>query len=1012
MLYERSREPELSPELFREPTSDYRGAPFWAWNCRLDPETIDRQVEMLRRMGFGGYHVHVRTGLDTPYLSSEYMAMVRRALEDGKKEKMLTWLYDEDRWPSGAAGGIVTKDEKYRARRIRFSPAALAPKEKTPLAAYRIELNADGTLKNYRRVSPGEGWDWAAFAETPPADPWFNGQAYVDTLNPAAMREFARVTHEAYKKAMGEEFGKAIPSIFTDEPQFNRKQTLGFAAEQKDLLLPWTDDFPETFRAAYGTDPLDTLPELFWELPEGKVSAARYQYHDHVTERFASAFCDTLGGWCKKNSLMLTGHMMEEPTLKSQTAMVGEAMRSYRSFGLPGIDMLCDRHEFTTAKQAQSAVHQQGAPGMLSELYGVTGWDFDFRGHKLQGDWQAALGVTARVPHLTWMSMKGEAKRDYPASIGYQSPWWDQYAMVENHFARLNTALTRGRPQVRVGVVHPVESYWLHWGPQEQTDTVRRQLEDNFTLVTETLLLGLIDFDFLCESRLPQLCRNPGAPLRVGEMAYDAIVVPACETLRSTTIAALKQFRSAGGRLIFLGECPKYADAIPSSEPKTLYDRSERVDFSRSAILSALEEFRFADVREPDGRRTEDYLYQLRRDGDALWFFLARGINPSAPDLDAAPCRKITLNGEFSPVLYDTMTGDITPLAASYENGKTVIRRTMYLHDSLLLRLTPGRAAPAEPAAASAPEAEPELFLAKVPVTLAEPNALLLDEAEYALDGGAWRPLEELLRADNVLRAELGWPRRGAAVVQPYLLPRETPEHSVRLRFVIPSEIAADGIRLALEDAETAKIVWNGAAVEPKPVGWYVDEAIRTVALPPLQKGENVLELAYPFGRRTNLEWCYLLGDFGVRVQGAEKTVCAPVRELAFGDITPQGLPFYTGNLVYHLKADFADGAVLRVPLYRAALLRAAVDGKDAGAIAFSPYRLALHPAAAGAHGLDITLYNTRQNGFGQLHHTRCALYYQGPDSWRTKGDLWSYEYEFAPSGILKSPELYPAPNV
>ena len=30
--------------------------------------------------------------------------------------------------------------------------------------------------------------------------------------------------------------------------------------------------------------------------------------------------------------------MMEEPTLQSQTAALGEAMRSYRSFHIPGID--------------------------------------------------------------------------------------------------------------------------------------------------------------------------------------------------------------------------------------------------------------------------------------------------------------------------------------------------------------------------------------------------------------------------------------------------------------------------------------------------------------------------------------------------------------------------------------------------------------------------------------------------------------------------------------------------
>lgn len=144
-------------------------------------------------------------------------------------------------------------------------------------------------------------------------------------------------------------------------------------------------------------------------------------------------------------------------------------MRAYRSFELPGIDMLCDSHEYTTAKQAQSASHQFGREGVMSELYGVTSWSFDFRRHKLQGDWQAALGITLRVPHLSWVSMKGEAKRDYPASINYQSPWCKEYKTVEDHFARVNTAMTRGKAAVRVGVIHPIESYWLHWGPESQT---------------------------------------------------------------------------------------------------------------------------------------------------------------------------------------------------------------------------------------------------------------------------------------------------------------------------------------------------------------------------------------------------------------------------------------------------------------------------------------------------------------------------------------------------------------
>ena len=91
------------------------------------------------------------------------------------------------------------------------------------------------------------------------------------------------------------------------------------------------------------------------------------------------------------------------------------------------------------------------------EECGVTGWDFDFRGHKFHADWQAALGVTLRVLHLSWVSMKGSAKRDYPASISYQSPWYTEFSYIEDHIARLNTVLTRGKPIVNIGVIHPIE---------------------------------------------------------------------------------------------------------------------------------------------------------------------------------------------------------------------------------------------------------------------------------------------------------------------------------------------------------------------------------------------------------------------------------------------------------------------------------------------------------------------------------------------------------------------------
>lgn len=107
--------------------------------------------------------------------------------------------------------------------------------------------------------------------------PWWNNYTYLDTLNPKAVERFVEVTHERYKEAVGDYFGTVIPAIFTDEPQFAHKTTLGFAGEKKEVILPYTDDIPDSYQEQYGEDFFDTLPELFWELPDGKISVARYR---------------------------------------------------------------------------------------------------------------------------------------------------------------------------------------------------------------------------------------------------------------------------------------------------------------------------------------------------------------------------------------------------------------------------------------------------------------------------------------------------------------------------------------------------------------------------------------------------------------------------------------------------------------------------------------------------------------------------------------------------------------
>jgi hypothetical protein len=1076
MLYPK-REEALRAEDFRNPPREYRAAPFWAWNNRLSADELVWQIGQLKKLGFGGFHMHVRTGLATAYLSDEYMAVVRACVDKARKEGMLAWLYDEDRWPSGAAGGLVTKEARFRSRHLLLTrhpygalaggssaggpsgegssggarPSWYAPQrsENGYLAAcFDLDLNGRGEIEGWRAVEAGGpstgGIRLYAYVESPPPSPWYNNQTYVNTLDGEAVGEFIRITYERYREDFSGEFGGLIPAIFTDEPQFSRKGTLDFAGEDRDLTLPWAEDLDETYRQAYGEGLTGHIPELIWDLPGGRVSVARYRYHDHVIERFCRAFADQCGRWCGEHGLMLTGHMMEEPTLESQTAAVGEAMRSYRGFQLPGIDMLCDRREFTTAKQAASAARQYGRPGVLSELYGVTNWDFDFRGHKLQGDWQAALGVTVRVPHLSWVSMNGEAKRDYPGSFNYQAPWFREYPYVEDHFARVALVMSRGRALARVGVLHPIESYWLHWGPRESSQGIREQMDRNFQDLCDWLLRGCIDFDYISESTLPDLCgalkpedyrgQSPDRPrFPVGETAYELILVPGMETIRGSTLDRLEAFAGAGGRIIFLGAAPRYVDARPGGRAEELARRCGHIGFERLPLLAALDTVRDLELRDGSGAETADLIYQMREEegpegGSGRWLFIARADRPENPDIPRELSLHIRIRGRWEVSLCDTLRGEIRPLEARLGED-TLLCHPLYDHDSLLLRLlplketqgaaygaaadgagagpAPGPAAggPAQGAAAGPAARRMDVFFPDpLPVKLHEPNVLLLDMAEYALDGESRRPLEEVLRLDDRLRGELGWPQRKKEVAQPWVEQDESRPHTLRLRYTFESEVPLEGAELALENAAITEIRLNGEKAGP-PEGWYVDKCIGKVKLPPLRTGVNVLELAIPYGRKTDVEAAYLLGDFGVKVRGLRSTLTAPVRSLAFGDISGQGLPFYGGNISYYLEAPSGAGEIA-VTSYRGQLLRVRDGaGKDLGPIVYSPYRL---PLGEKPGRIELIYFGNRINTFGQLHcNVRDQGFWWGPDSWRTEGPAWTYEYRFWPQGILKSPEFF-----
>ena len=357
MLYKKNSCKTLTDELFNNPTSEYRAAPFWSWNTKLDKDTITEQINHMKDMGFGGYHMHPRTGLDTEYLSDEFMEMVSHAHTAGIENDMLSWLYDEDRWSSGAAGGKVTATKEFRRKRLNMytekkwdiveKQQALKLGVPYLLGCYDVVIDKDGFLESYKKIDETEsaiGTKWYAYIENEKESTWFNGGTYPDAGNPEAIKAFIDCTYERYKEVLGDNFGKTIPSIFTDEPNLDHEKSNDIPnPEYKGRILKgWSLYFDDEYKKEYGQDIVEVLPEVIWNKKDRSDSIVKYRYFDIIAKLFSENFTKQIGDWCEQNGIALTGHLLREPKLFEQAITCGETMRSYEYMQLPGIDMLCD----------------------------------------------------------------------------------------------------------------------------------------------------------------------------------------------------------------------------------------------------------------------------------------------------------------------------------------------------------------------------------------------------------------------------------------------------------------------------------------------------------------------------------------------------------------------------------------------------------------------------------------------------------------------------------------------
>ena len=244
---------------FKTPPREYGVIqPFMAWNGPDAKERMARIVQDLDRLSANGvFVVNMSPGRGEPkYLSPEHMAQVKFVVQEAAKRGMKLWIQDECDYPSGFAGGLVS--ERYPELtmqgldadiRISVMPGQTLTMPVPPDTLGALAVFAQTGATQVVPIS-SSGINWRAPAPPPGAGgypkPWelvlvrhvFRSSptrasnradgtrakdsqySLIDYLNPDATRAFLKITHETYKQAVGDEFGKTILGFFGDEPDY------------------------------------------------------------------------------------------------------------------------------------------------------------------------------------------------------------------------------------------------------------------------------------------------------------------------------------------------------------------------------------------------------------------------------------------------------------------------------------------------------------------------------------------------------------------------------------------------------------------------------------------------------------------------------------------------------------------------------------------------------------------------------------------------------------------------
>ena len=628
---------------FFEPQPDYRPATMWFWNgIDLREDEITAQLEGFKSKGINDFFFNYVSGTSDVYLGERFFELVKYTVKEAKRLGLSFWIYDEFEFPSGIAAGFLLRDRPdLRGRVLCDTRKYLVPGHKLNriyvkgnfISASRVfvgfeedeaedvtdiievEPCGDGFYFTYKHDYCGaailhvmsERMQEAVLSAAVGAKYSFWQEGYIDPLREEAIREFINYTHEKYKEAVGEEFGKTVKGVFTDEV------CVGDPHEMGNGKVPWNYELIDRFKARYGYDMTPWLYALLEKPITAKEKQVRYHFWRLLTERVRDAHIKQVYEWCDKENLLYTGHFDGEEYIDASMYQSGDLFELMEWMHVPGIDSIFSRSKIdeewfnTAGKIVNSCARFYNRDRILCETY--TGSSFKLRFHEMRriANRLMLLGVNMIQYMGAHFSMDNQHKGWKP-SFNYNSPMFERLDLFGDYVSRIQYVSAQTKGAGRVLYMWPHASVYTAFngqGPFFGSSLSGGEFDKydiTMTALVNTLLSLNIEYDIFSDSMASKFDVSDGTARLFGAK-YDVVILPYTGDTTAEVVEMIEKLRSVGVKIIFMDELP----SLLVDEGKRVMPYGSRPESDGISCIGENMYF-FAEDWKNKKRRNDDFL--------------------------------------------------------------------------------------------------------------------------------------------------------------------------------------------------------------------------------------------------------------------------------------------------------------------------------------------------------------------------------------------------------------------